>query len=87
MKKFSPQTEMYVDDQTGQVTWGGAARNQRIADAGGQDVIQTTAYMSGYADGFKQGFEEGKEFGATQAYERVEERLKRIEQFMMQSSD
>lgn len=86
MEKFSAQTEMYLDEETGQVTWGGAARNKRIADAGGQDVIQSKAYQSGYADGYKQGFEEGREFGAAQAYELVDERLKRIEQFLMATS-
>lgn len=83
MKNFDPQTSVHVDEKTGQVTFGGAARNKRIAAEGGQDKVQQKAYQQGYleghADGYKEGFEDGREHGAKQAYESVDARLKNIE--------
>ena len=85
--KFDPQTSPHVDLLTGQVTSGGVARGRRIAEAGGLDKVQKKAYDEGYfdgnADGYRDGFEEGRQFGAEEAYKRVEERLKRIEEAIL----
>lgn len=83
MPTFDPQTSTHIDPETGQITAGGAARNLRIAKAGGQDNIQKTyydqGYLDGHADGYAEGYVEGHEDGATQAYNRVDQRLKNIE--------
>jgi flagellar biosynthesis/type III secretory pathway protein FliH len=83
VSKFDPQTSIHIDPETGQVTSGGAARNCRIKAAGGQGQVQQKAYDQGYRDGhahgYKEGFDEGRACGAEDAYNRVEERLKRIE--------
>lgn len=87
---FDPQTVMHTHPTTGQITYGGAARNRRIAEAGGQDQVQKKAfeqgYLDGYVEGFEEGFEEGREYGTQEAYNRVDERLKRIENALLQRS-
>jgi flagellar biosynthesis/type III secretory pathway protein FliH len=83
MPKFDPQTSLHIDAKTGQVTSGGAARNRRIAEAGGQDQVQKKAYDRGYLDGhaagYAEGFSDGRECGAEEAYNRVDARLQQIE--------
>lgn len=90
MPNFDRQTSIHVDPTTGQITYGGAARNRRIAEAGGQDQVQKKAYdrgyVAGFADGYKEGFEEGCAHGAQEAYNRVNERLQRIEKALLQPS-
>lgn len=84
MPKFDPQTSAHIDEETGQVTYGGVARNKRISAEGGQDKVQAKAYQQGFLDGhasgFQEGFQEGREFGAKEAYLKVEARLANIEQ-------
>ena len=91
MTKFDAQTSMHIDPATGQVTTGGAARNRRIAEAGGQDQVQKKAYDMGYLDGhaagYVEGFVEGRAHGAEEAYNRVDERLKKIETLFSQPSE
>lgn len=90
MNTFDPQTSLHIDVGTGQITYGGAARNRRIAEAGGLDQVQKKAfskgYLAGHADGYKDGFEEGCAYGAQKAYNQVEERLRRIENALLQLS-
>jgi flagellar biosynthesis/type III secretory pathway protein FliH len=83
MTKFDPQTSLHIDPTTGQVTSGGAARNRRIAEAGGQVQVQKKAYnlgyLNGHAAGYAEGFSDGRECGAEEAYNRVEARLQQME--------
>jgi flagellar biosynthesis/type III secretory pathway protein FliH len=90
MATFDPQTSPHIDPETGQVTFGGAARSRRIAEAGGQDKVQQKAYEHGYldghADGFAEGFAEGRAQGAEEAYNRVDERLQKLERALLQTA-
>lgn len=72
MTTFDPQTSIHIDPASGQITSGGAARNRRIAETGGQDKVQQNAYDRGYMDGYAVGFVEGHTHGAEEAYKRVE---------------
>jgi flagellar biosynthesis/type III secretory pathway protein FliH len=91
MTKFDAQTSIHIDPTTGQMTTGGAARNRRIAEAGGQDQVQKKAYdmgyLDGHGDGYAEGFVEGRAHGAEEAYNRVDERLKKIENLLSESSE
>lgn len=90
MTTFDPQTSIHIDPASGQITSGGAARNRRIAEAGGQDKVQQNAYDRGYMDGnaagYAEGFVEGRTHGAEEAYKRVEALIQKTESARLLSS-